>query len=81
MNSRTLAIAAVCLCLGMYFARPAPEPPRPDRPVLSVIARLAKLGLWIMLVGESAPAEKQTLAYHAHVDADGHRILEHGEGW
>jgi hypothetical protein len=80
--SRTTSAVVVCLLLWLCFAGPAssPTPPRPDRPVLSVVARLARLGLWVMLASERPPTPPP-VAYHAHVDSSGDRVLAHGEGW
>jgi hypothetical protein len=54
--------------------------PEPSRPVLRLIQRLARLGLWTMMFVEPAPPE-QAYVVHARVDADGHRVLNHGQGW
>jgi hypothetical protein len=70
-----------------------PDPPRPDRPVLTAVGRLAKFaarwGLWVTLVGEDAPVaesvrhpeERQGIVQGKPVDAAGHPILNHREGW
>lgn len=56
--------------------RPQPEP---DRPVLRLLARLAKLGLYVMWVADPPPQMPQYV--HARVDQDGHPVLNHSEGW
>ena len=58
----------------------SPVKPEPTRPVLRFVQRLARLGLWAMMFAEQPPSE-QAYVVHARVDADGHRILNHGEGW
>jgi hypothetical protein len=57
----------------------------PDRPVLTAFVRLtktaARLGLWFALAAER-PSEqpRQQLVQHTF-DADGHPVVDHGEGW
>jgi hypothetical protein len=58
----------------------SPVKPEPQRPVLRFVQRLARLGLWAMMFAEQPPAEQEYVV-HARVDADGHRILNHGQGW
>jgi hypothetical protein len=58
----------------------SPVKPEPARPVLRFVQRLARLGLWAMMFAEQPPAE-QAYVVHARVDADGHRVLNHGQGW
>jgi hypothetical protein len=59
----------------------SPVKPEPQRPVLRLLARLAKAGLWVMMFAESPPPEQPQYVVHARVDADGHRVLNHGQGW
>lgn len=74
----------VCLAFGWWLATSpvspiAPKPP--ERPVLRFIARIAKGFLWVMLAAERPPQDQQARLVHARVDADGHQVLNHGEGW
>ena len=86
-RERELAIAGlVCLAVGWWLASsPAspvrPEPPQPERPVLRFIAKVAKGFLWAMAFAEPQPEELPTHLVHARVDADGHEVLNHGQGW
>ena len=59
---------------------PIKPQPEPQRPVLRLLAKLAKAGLWVMMFAEPAPAE-QAYVVHARVDADGNRVINHGQGW
>lgn len=62
----------------------SPFSPKPkDRPVLRLLARVAKLGLWVALAAEKPPTpeenrERQSLA---KFDENGNRVLNHEEGW
>ena len=73
--------------LGHSPASPVGPPAPPDRPVLTAFARLtrtaARLGLWFALAGEQPPApeDRQQLVRAPRVDADGHRVIDHAEGW
>ena len=85
-GERNIVIAGlVCLAIGWWLASSPsspirPEPPRPDRPVLKFLARVAKGFLWVMMVAERPPVEQANIV-HARVDADGHQVLNHGQGW
>lgn len=79
---RILVLSAIAgIALGWWAATSPASPvkPAPERPVLRFLARLAKLGLYVMWVAEP-PAERRYVV-HARVDADGHKVLHHGEGW
>ena len=86
VTDRNIVIAAlVCLAIGWWLASSPsspirPEPLRPDRPVLKLLARVAKTFLWVMMVAERPPVEQANIV-HARVDADGHQVLNHGQGW
>ena len=86
LSDRNVVIAGlVCLAIGWWLASsPAspirPEPYRPDRPVLKLLARVAKTFLWVMMVAERPPVEQANIV-HARIDADGHHVLNHGQGW
>jgi hypothetical protein len=59
----------------------SPVKPKPDRPVLRLIQRLARVGLWVMWCAEPPPPA-QNLVYHAQAyDREGNRVLDHGKGW
>jgi hypothetical protein len=80
-----LMAGVVCLAFGWWLAASPASPLRPktpERPVLRFIARIAKGVLWVMLVAEKPPQQdQQARLVHARVDADGHQVLNHGEGW
>ena len=60
----------------------SPIKPKPDRPVLRFLARVAKLGLWVMWAAEPQPQPTENLVYHAQAyDREGNRVLDHGKGW
>lgn len=81
---RYLALAlAAALAAGYYLANDRPRPPSPaDRPILAAIARLAKTGLWFLLIAEPPPepAPAGELVHHV-VGPDGHPAINHREGW
>ena len=76
-NRITLVASVVCLALGWWLATSPSSPVRPDfrsdRPVLRFLARMAKMGMWVMLAGEEPPTNN--VAQH-----DPH-ALNHAEGW
>jgi hypothetical protein len=86
MNKREIQSAVVVGLVAVMLTRWAatsdysPVKPEPARPVLRFVQRLARLGLWAMMFAEPPPAE-QAYVVHARVDADGHRVLNHGQGW
>jgi hypothetical protein len=87
MNKREIQTAvvvglvAVMLTWWAATSDYSPVKPEPQRPVLRLLARLAKAGLWVMMFAEPPPADSQAYVVHARTDADGHRVLNHGQGW
>ena len=75
-----VGLVAVMLTWWAATSDYSPVKPEPSRPVLRLIQRLARIGLWTMAFAEQPPAE-QAYVVHARVDADGHRVLNHGQGW
>jgi hypothetical protein len=60
----------------------SPIKPQPERPVLRLLQRLARVGLWVMWAAEPQPQPTENLVYHAQAfDKDGNRVLDHGKGW
>jgi hypothetical protein len=74
-----LAVAVTwCAATSEY----SPIKPTPDRPVLRLIQRLARMGLWVAMFAEPAPSSTEGLVYHSQTfDERGERILDHGKGW
>jgi hypothetical protein len=59
----------------------SPIKPRPERPVLRFIAKLARVGLWVMWCAEPPPPAPN-MVYHAQAyDREGNRVLDHAKGW
>jgi len=89
IDRRTVAIVLVALAVGWWLGSSPASPinPTPQRPVLQAVGRLARvaarLGLWAALAAEPAPpqADGRHLVHAPAVDADGHRVVNHGEGW
>lgn len=84
-NRQLVAVIIVSAATGWWLlnsnASPlAPEKPK-DRPVLRFIARVAKFGLWIALAAEKAPEDAEQRQVVARFDENGHRVLNHEEGW
>jgi hypothetical protein len=78
-----VAVALVAVLLTWWAATSdySPVKPEPARPVLRLVQRLARLGLWAMMFAEPPPAEPQHYVVHARVDENGHRVINHGQGW
>lgn len=75
-----VALVAVMLTWWAATSDYSPVKPEPQRPVLRLIQRLARLGLWVAMFAEQPPAE-QHYVVHARVDENGHRVINHGQGW
>jgi hypothetical protein len=78
----------IALACGWWLGSSPASPiaPQTQRPVLHALARMtrtaARLGLWMAVAAEPAPPqEKRHLVHAPAVDADGHRVVDHGEGW
>ena len=88
IDRKLVAIVAVCLAVGWWLGSSPSSPinPTPQRPVLQAVGRLARiaarLGLWAAMAAEAPPqADGRQLVHAPAVDADGHRVVNHGEGW
>ena len=88
IDRKLVAIIVVTLAAGWWLGSSPSSPinPTPQRPVLNALARLtrtaARLGLWMAMAAEPAPhQEPQQIVRSPSVDADGHRIINHAEGW
>ena len=87
IDRKLIAIVLVCLAAGWWLGSSPASPinPTPQRPVLQAVGRLARiaarLGLWMAMAAEAPPQEPQQIVRSPAVDAEGHRIVNHGEGW
>ena len=88
IDRRLIAIVSVTLAAGWWLGSSPSSPinPTPQRPVLQAVGRLARiaarLGLWMAMAAEAPPQqEPQQIVRSPAVDAEGHRVLNHGEGW
>ena len=88
LDRKLIATVLVCLAAGWWLGSSPSSPinPTPQRPVLQAVGRLARiaarLGLWMAMAAEPAPpSEPQQIVRSPVVDAEGHRVLNHGEGW
>lgn len=75
-----VGMVAVILTWWAATSEYSPVKPEPQRPVLRLIQRLARLGLWVAMFAEQPPQEARYVV-HARVDEHGHKVLNHGEGW
>lgn len=88
IDRKLVAVVLVALATGWWLGSSPSSPinPTPQRPVLQAVGRLARvaarLGLWMAIAAEPAPrADQRQLVHAPAVDADGHPVVDHGEGW
>jgi hypothetical protein len=88
IDRKLIAVVLVALAAGWWLGSSPASPinPTPQRPVLAAVGRLARiaarLGLWMALAAEPPPqADSRQLVHAPAIDADGHRVVDHGEGW
>lgn len=82
-RSTILAVAAGCLVAGYLVATvPGFDPVNPfapkQRPVAKLLARVARLGLWLTVFAEPAPTPATQHYAARHPDGG---ALCHAEGW
>jgi hypothetical protein len=74
-------IVAVAITWCAATSDYSPIKPKPDRPVLRLIQRLARVGLWVMWCAEPPPPSPN-MVYHAQAyDRDGNRVIDNAKGW
>ena len=88
IDRRLIATVVLCLAAGWWLGSSPASPinPTPQRQVLQAVGRLARiaarLGLWMAMAAEPAPQqEPQQLVRGPSVDSEGHRVINHAEGW
>ena len=91
IDRKLVGIVLVALAIGWWLGSSNHSPlnphPVPDRPVLTALARVARLaarlGLWVALAAEKPPEPEQQpqIVKAPPVDSEGHRVVNHGEGW
>lgn len=78
---RRLVAAAAALLLVGFFAGQAGGPgiftPKKQRPVLTLLAKVAKAGLWLLVV-EPVPDDLPDEHTYARLDSN---TINHREGW
>lgn len=87
IDRRLIAVVLVALAAGWWLGSSPASPinPQPQRPVLHALARLtrtaARLGLWMAFAAEPPPEQRDPRIVQNTYDAEGHRVVDHGEGW
>lgn len=89
LDRRTLWIAVACLAFGWWLGSSPSSPvnprPQPDRPVVTAIARLARIaarwGLWAAMLADDQPQQYEQRVVRNMYDSDGHPVVDHAEGW
>lgn len=83
-KKKVIALCAACLVAGYLvsvvpgFSPVNPFAPQSDRPVLALLRRLAKVGLWVAVFAEPQP--KTPYKYDARRYGHDQNIC-HAEGW
>ena len=87
IDRKLVAVVLVALAAGWWLGSSPSSPinPTPQRLVLNALARLtrtaARLGLWMAFAAEPAPEQRDPRIVQHSYDAEGHRVVDHGEGW
>lgn len=75
------AALVVALAIPLGGSDFNPFAPKPDRPVLRLLARLAKMGLWVMFAAEQPPQPIEQQYAHARRHYPEGAQVCHQEGW
>lgn len=87
IDRRLIAAVLVAIAAGWWLGSSPASPinPQPQRPVIHALARLtrtaARLGLWMAFAAEAPPEQRDPRIVQHSYDAEGHRVVDHGEGW
>lgn len=83
VDHRVIIVVCLAVAGGLCLQQISAPPAKPERPVLKFVAKVAKLGLWLLVVQDDRPANIYAArAPHVHhVNDQGERVLNHGEGW
>ena len=79
---KNVVVIVAAVVLGGLALQTLPAPrPKPERPVLKFLAKVAKLGLWVLMA--HSPSMPKVYAHEQvhQLDANGDRVLNHREGW
>lgn len=85
MSRKTLIVTCLACLVAGYLVSTVPgfDPvnpfvPKHDRPIVTLLRRLAKVGLWVTVFAEPQPAavEQQYAARHCET-----AMICHAEGW
>jgi len=82
LDKKFLAIGIGLMAVGWAMGQgscgiPLPWQPQKDRPILRALAKLAKLGLWVLVV-EPVPDDLPDENQYTRFDTD---TINHREGW
>jgi hypothetical protein len=82
VDKKILAIGIGLLAVGFVLGQGSgggslPWAPKKERPILTALARLAKLGLWVLVV-EPVPDDLPGENQYTRFDTDS---INHREGW
>ena len=72
-----IGLLAVGFVMGQGSGGSLPWAPKKERPILTALARVAKLGLWLLVV-EPVPDDLPDENQYTHLDT---YIINHREGW
>lgn len=72
-----IGLLAVGFVLGQGSGGSLPWAPKKERPILTALARVAKLGLWLLVV-EPVPDDLPDDNQYTRIDCD---HINHREGW